>query len=201
MAEAGRASAFGISNTTPSLSFSFSSHSVASKAMAGASNLLKLLPTGTVIVFQFLSPLLSNNGDCHLANKFATGALLILCAASCAFSCFTDSFSGSDGKTYYGIATRSGMLVFGGHSSIDLSVHRLRFGDFIHAFFSVFVLAAVALLDTKTAVCYYPSLLRKEKALAVALPPVVGAISSFVFTVFPNKRRGIGYAEVPSTTK
>ncbi|CAN6451129.1 unnamed protein product [Victoria cruziana] len=172
MAEGGRVSGF-----------SSSPDNLASKTMAGASNLLKLLPTGTVIVFRFLSPLLTNNGDRHLANKFAAGALLILCAASCASSCFTDSFSGPDGRTYCGIATPGGMLVFGGLSSpVDLSTYRLRFGDFIHAFFSVFVLCVVALL----------------KALATALLPAVGAVSGFVFIIVPNKRSGIGHAEVPT---
>ncbi|XP_072968110.1 protein DMP2 isoform X2 [Typha angustifolia] len=81
------------------------SQSTADKAFKGVGNLIKVLPSGTVFIFQFLNPLLTSNGKCHTFNKFLTGALLILCGLSCFFSSFTDSYKGSDGKIYYGIAT------------------------------------------------------------------------------------------------
>ncbi|RLM92747.1 uncharacterized protein C2845_PM08G18510 [Panicum miliaceum] len=54
------------------------------KTLASVANLAKLLPTGTVLAFQSLSPSFTNRG----------------------------AFVGGDGKLYYGLATVKGFLVF-----------------------------------------------------------------------------------------
>ncbi|XXG54345.1 hypothetical protein AAC387_Pa03g2252 [Persea americana] len=59
----------------------------------------------------------------------------------------------------------------------------------------------VALFDSNTVGCYYSSFETEQKALLMALPPVVGAISSTVFVVFPNTRHGIGYPATQATAK
>lgn len=41
------------------------------RVFKGVGDLIKLLPSGTVFLFQFLSPLLTNNGQCHTVNKYA----------------------------------------------------------------------------------------------------------------------------------
>jgi hypothetical protein len=40
------------------------------KTFSGVGNLVKLLPTGTVFLFQYLSPVVTNNGHCNTINKY-----------------------------------------------------------------------------------------------------------------------------------
>ncbi|RWR76618.1 putative transmembrane protein [Cinnamomum micranthum f. kanehirae] len=161
----------------------------------GLANLIKLLPTGTLFIFQFLSPLVTNYGKCHTSNKYLTGILLFFCNFNCLFSCFTDSYKGTDGRNHYGVVTKDGLWSLSGSSdkSINLSQYKLRLGDFAHAFLSLMVFAVVALLTPNIVGCYYSSFESTQKTLLVVLPPVVGAISSTVFAVFPHMRHGIGY--------
>jgi hypothetical protein len=58
---------------------------------AALGDVIKLLPTGTVFLFQFCSPILSNYGQCHSYNKYLTAFLVGCCGLSCFFSTFTDS--------------------------------------------------------------------------------------------------------------
>ncbi|KAF5203799.1 hypothetical protein FRX31_006609 [Thalictrum thalictroides] len=161
------------------------------KTFSGVANLIKLLPTGTVFLFQFLNPVLTNNGNCHTVNKYLTGALLSVCGFSCCFSSFTDSYIDEDGVTHYGIATKNGIWPSSG--TTNSSAYKLRVGDFVHAVFSLLVFAVVVLLDPNTVECYYPSFESNQKMLLMVLPPVVGALSSSVFVMFPNNRHGLGY--------
>ncbi|CAK9161917.1 unnamed protein product [Ilex paraguariensis] len=85
--------------------------------------------------------------------------------------------------------------------SVDLSAYKLGFGDFVHAFFSLIVFSVVALLDNNTVHCYYHSFESTDKVLLLALPPVLGAISSSIFVMFSNKRNGVGYTLTPSTSR
>ncbi|XP_059648511.1 protein DMP2-like [Cornus florida] len=177
-------------------SSSSNSSSMTDKTLTGVGNLIKLLPTGTVFLFQFLNPVLTNNGKCHTVNKYLSGTLIALSGFSCCFSSFTDSYTDSNGDTHYGIATAKGLWPSEG--SVDLSKYKLRFADFVHAFFSLIVFAMVGLLDSNTVECFYPSFESNEKVLLMVLPPVIGAVSGSVFMIFPNKRHGIGY---PSSTQ
>uniref|UniRef100_A0A804MTH4 DUF679 domain membrane protein 2 n=4 Tax=Zea mays TaxID=4577 RepID=A0A804MTH4_MAIZE len=166
-------------------------------------DVLKLLPTATVIVYEVLNPIATNAGDCGGAAagyKVATGVLLGLSAFFCAFSTFTDSYVGADGKVKYGLVTPRGLLPFndggggGGAARRDFSRYRLGFPDFVHAAFAVAVFAAVSLLaDANTVACFYPSLRDQQKKVVMALPVVVGAVASVVFALFPSTRHGIGY--------
>ncbi|KAK9146793.1 hypothetical protein Sjap_006696 [Stephania japonica] len=165
---------------------------IGDRTINGVGSLIRVLPTGTVFLFQFLSPVLTNNGQCHTVNKYLTGTLVGLCGLSCFFSSFTDSFTDSDGVTHYGIATKNGLWPKPSDSK-DLSSYKLRAGDFVHAFFSLLVFGVLVLLDPNTLDCYYPSFESTQKMLLMALPPVVGTISSTVFVLFPNNRHGIGY--------
>ncbi|KAH0992406.1 hypothetical protein GBA52_003889 [Prunus armeniaca] len=99
------------------------------KTLTGAGNLIKLLPTGTVFLFQFLNPVFTNNGHCSTVNKYLSAIL------------------------------------------IGISV--------------------VSLLDTNSVRCFYPGFESTEKVLLQVLPPVIGAIASTVFVVFPNNAYGI----------
>ncbi|GMI72096.1 DUF679 domain membrane protein 2, Arabidopsis thaliana DUF679 domain membrane protein 2 [Hibiscus trionum] len=175
------------------------SNSVSEKTLTGLGNLIKLLPTGTVFVFQFLNPVLTNYGHCSHVNKVLTSILIALCGFSCVFSCFTDSFKDGNGKVRYGIVTVKGLWPYSSSSSIDLSKYKLRAGDFVHAFFSIIVFAVLSLLDSNTVQCFYPSFESTEKVLLMVLPPVIGAISASIFVVFPNKRHGIGYPSISAS--
>ncbi|WVZ17857.1 hypothetical protein V8G54_010839 [Vigna mungo] len=83
-----------LSLNTPSSSGSPpKSSGVTSSMLASVGNLIKLLPTGTIFVFHFLNPVLSNSGKCNASNK-------------CAFPSFTDSYAGSDKRRHYGIVKK-----------------------------------------------------------------------------------------------
>lgn len=182
---------------TSSSSSSSSSSSRKEKTLSGLGSLIKMLPTGTVFLFQFLSPVLSNNGSCKTVNKYLSGILLGVCGLSCFLSTFTDSYEDSNGTIHYGFATLKGLWPSSG-TSVDLSAYKLQFGDFVHATFSLLVFGVVALLDKNTTDCFYPSF--NSAVLLQALPPIIGAISGTVFTLFPNTRHGIGYPSSSSSS-
>jgi len=176
--------------------------SVADRALRGVADLIKLLPSGTVFLLQFLSPLVTNNGHCAAFNKVLSGALVALCGAFCAFSSFTDSYVGSDGRVYYGVVTPRGLRTFTPDpdaAARDLSAYRLRAGDFVHAALALLVFATIALLDADTVACLYPALELSERTMMAVLPPVVGGVAGYVFMVFPNNRHGVGYQPSPAT--
>ncbi|GKV39094.1 hypothetical protein SLEP1_g46908 [Rubroshorea leprosula] len=181
--------------SSSSSSSSSSKSSISNKTLSGVGNLIKLLPTGTVFLFQFLNPIVTNNGDCQTGiYKPLTVILLAVCAFSCAFACFTDSYKGSDGLTHYGMVTKNGLWPSPSSEHVNLSSYKLRFRDFVHAYFTVKVFAVVALLDGNTVHCFYPAEQKStEKILLKVLPPAIGTISGAVFMLFPNKRHGIGY--------
>ncbi|KAK9681533.1 hypothetical protein RND81_10G009100 [Saponaria officinalis] len=151
-------------------------------------------------MFQFLSPVLSNNGQCHRENKYLMAALLIICGLNCAFATFTDSHKDEEGNTRYGVVTVKGMwrpssrLKGAGHNNVDLSEYRVCFKDFMHAILGFLVFSVVAMLDSNTVDCFalnlegYP-----REGILKGLPIVVGGICSVIFVVFPSKRNGIGY--------
>ncbi|KAF7149746.1 hypothetical protein RHSIM_Rhsim02G0016100 [Rhododendron simsii] len=169
------------------------------KTLSGLGKLIKVLPTGTVFLFQFLSPVLTNEGDCkNNINKYLSAALLVGCGLSCFFSTFTDSYVDSAGTTHYGIATLTGLWPSSGTSSANLSSYKLKFADFVHAFFSLMVFAVVSLLDDNIKECFYPSF--NSAFLLQALPPVIGTISGALFTLFPYTRHGIGYPSSSSSS-
>ncbi|KAJ4815535.1 hypothetical protein LUZ62_028101 [Rhynchospora pubera] len=136
------------------------------KALKGAGNVVKLLPTGTGYAFQFLAPLLTNR-----------------------------TYVGIDKKLHYGIATWTGLwpLFDKNASALDFSSYKLKVRDFVHSFLALAVLAVLALLDTDSVSCFWPSMLNSQRILLKILPTVVGVLSTVVFMVFPNKRHGIGY--------
>ena len=167
----------------------------------GLGNLIKLLPTGTVFFYQFLNHVVSNNGDCKTINKYLTAILVGVCGFSCLFSSFTDSYVGDDGKTHYGVVTSKGIWPSTNSRNVNLSSYKLRFGDFVHAFFALLVFAVLVLLDQNTVGCFYPSSESLEKILLMVLPPVVGVVSSVVFMFFPDSRHGIGYSSTTNSSQ
>lgn len=175
-------------------------------ALSSASDLMKLLPTGTVLAFQALAPSFSNHGVCHAANRYLVLSLIGACAVSCVLLSFTDSLVGRDGKLYHGAATFWGFYPFNytgtreqreaAFDDEDLSRFRVTALDFVHAFFSALVFLAVALADASIQGCLFPDAGPDVRELLVNLPLGAGVLSSMVFMIFPTTRKSIGYTDM-----
>lgn len=177
------------------------------KTLASVANLAKLLPTGTALAFQSLSPSFTNRGACLPSNRYLTAALLYLCLVSCVFFSFTDSFVGTDGKLYYGLATVKGFLVFNYTGDEDdegdaerrrqvfkdLRRLRIRWVDYVHAGFSAVVFLTVAFGTAAVQSCFFPNAGENVNQMLINLPLGAGFFSTMVFLVFPTTRKGIDY--------
>ncbi|KAL5708431.1 Protein dmp4 [Ranunculus cassubicifolius] len=167
-----------------------------SQTFQSTAHLANLLPTGTVLTFQLLSPVFSNQGNCDPVSRFMTAALVALCGISCFFLSFSDSFRDGNGKICYGLATFRGLWVIDGSAKLPCDLdeeYRLRFIDFAHAFMSILVFAAVALFDQNVVDCFYPAPDQETKELLTSVPVGIGVICSMLFIAFPTKRHGIGF--------
>ncbi|XP_057538475.1 protein DMP4-like [Amaranthus tricolor] len=171
-----------------------------SQTFQSTAHLAKLLPTGTVMAFQLLAPIFTNQGDCDPVSRTITSILINICGLSSFLLSFTDCFKDDDGNIYYGFATINGLWVIDGSAKLPPQLaakYRLRFIDFLHAFMSVFVFAAIALFDKNTVQCFYPAPSRETQEILTALPIGIGVICSMLFVAFPTQRHGIGF---PLTT-
>ncbi|XWS55316.1 hypothetical protein CRYUN_Cryun10bG0164500 [Craigia yunnanensis] len=173
-----------------------------SQTLTSTANLANLLPTGTILAFQLLMPIFTNNGSCDSATRPMTLVLLVLLAFSCFLASFTDSVKSSDGQVYYGFATFKGMFLFdypdpSGSGLPDLSKYRIKFFDVVHAVLSVLVFGAVALKDKNVLNCFYPTPKHETQEVLNIAPVGIGLICSLLFVVFPTRRHGIGYPITP----
>ncbi|CAN8231492.1 unnamed protein product [Cochlearia groenlandica] len=159
-------------------------------------HLANLLPTGTVLAFQLLSPIFSNGGQCDLASKIMTSTLVAICAFSCFILSFTDSYKDKNGTICYGFATNRGLWIIDGSATLpqELSTkYKLRFIDFAHAFMSLLVFGAVVLFDRNAVNCFFPAPSAEALEVITALPVGVGVFCSMLFAIFPTRRNGIGF--------
>ncbi|XP_027348495.1 protein DMP4-like [Abrus precatorius] len=164
-------------------------------------HLSNLLPTGTVLSFQILSPIVTNQGNCDSVSKLMTATLVALCGASCFLLCFSDSFRDNKGNVCYGFATLRGFWVVDGSTTLPPELaakYRLRFIDFMHAVMAILVFAAIALFDQNVVNCLFPSPSDETQEVLTALPVVIGVLCSMLFVAFPTQRHGIGF---PLSTK
>ncbi|XWS19642.1 hypothetical protein CRYUN_Cryun31cG0033200 [Craigia yunnanensis] len=63
-----------------------------SQTFQSTAHLANLLPTGTVLAFQLLAPIFTNEGNCDSVCRSMTAGLIVLCGLSCFLTSFTDSF-------------------------------------------------------------------------------------------------------------
>jgi len=77
----------------------------------------------------------------------------------------------------------------------DLSRFRLRWLDYVHAFFSIVVFLALTFGDADIQRCLFPDAGLDAKELLVNLPLGAAVLSSLVFMTFPSSRKGIGYSD------
>ncbi|XP_043700320.1 protein DMP6-like [Telopea speciosissima] len=173
---------------------------VIGKTFRSTANLSNLLPTGTVLAFQILSPIFTNQGRCDKTSQSMTAGLVTLFAVSCFLSSFTDSFRDEKGTVRHGIATFRGLWVIDGSDTIspeEASEFRLKLVDFLHAFMSALVFAAVALLDQNVVNCFYPTPSDATREIITAIPVGIGMTGSMCFITFPTTRHGIGFPLSP----
>ncbi|XP_044443807.1 protein DMP3 [Triticum aestivum] len=179
------------------------------KVMSSAANLAQLLPTGTVLAYQALSPSFTNHGKCFSSNQWLTAALVIVLAVLCVLFSFTDSVLGRDKKLYYGIATLRGFNVFNFSDEEEklqwtpAEFRRLRIRplDFVRAVFTALVFLTVAFSDVGLQNCFFPNTGMNTQELFKNLPLGIAFLSSFVFMIFPTKRKGIGYSDTTPRQK
>lgn len=177
--------------------------SISQRALESTAHLANLLPTGTLLAFQLLIPIFTNNGSCDTATRPLTLILLALLAFSCFIACFTDSLKAADGQIYYGLATFKGLWVFDYQAALisglpsELNRYRIGFIDSVHAVLSVLVFVAVALRDKNVVNCLYPTPDHDTKQVLDVVPIGIGVICSLLFVVFPTRRHGIGFPVTP----
>ncbi|XP_074558215.1 protein DMP6-like [Curcuma longa] len=163
-----------------------------------AAHLANFLPTGTALAFHVLAPVLTDDGRCPApTDRAMTAALLLSCALSAFLLTFTDSFHDpATGHVRYGFATARGLLVIDGHAPPPPGLaarRRLAPVDFVHAFTTVLVFAAVAISDHNVVSCFRPNLSGDVGRAVAVVPMAVGFVASAVFVAFPTTRHGIGY--------
>ncbi|XAR59186.1 hypothetical protein NMG60_11014886 [Bertholletia excelsa] len=167
-----------------------------SQTFQSTAHLANLLPTGSVLAFQLLSPIFTNQGKCDSMSRSLTSGLVILCGLSCFCLSFTDSFKDKKGNICYGFATFHGLWVIDGSATLppeEAANYRLKFIDFMHAFMSIMVFAAVALFDQNVVSCFYPQPSDETQEILTSLPVGIGVVCSMLFIVFPTQRHGIGF--------
>ncbi|KAF3948068.1 hypothetical protein CMV_025885 [Castanea mollissima] len=169
------------------------------KTLSGLENLNRVLPTGTIFLYQLLSRVLTNYGQCSKTiYNYLTATLVGMGGLSCFITSFTDNYE-DNGKIHYGFATTKGKL-WPSPKDMTLPAKTLGFEDFVHGFLAVFVFVVVVCLDRNTVDCFYPLPESHHRASLEVLPQVVGAISSVVLLYFPNNRRGIGYLSLSKSS-
>ncbi|KAK7312829.1 hypothetical protein VNO77_36998 [Canavalia gladiata] len=167
------------------------------KAFKGTAHLSNLLPTGTVLIFQILSPAFTHQGQClTFRSKAMTIGLLSFCSLSCFLLSFTDSFRDERGKVRYGVASLNGLWVM--DASVRLPIdeaakYRLKFIDFFHAFMAILAFLAIALFDGSVVSCFVPMPSEQTKELLEVLPIGIGLLCSVLLVAFPGQRHGIGF--------
>ncbi|GLJ42811.1 hypothetical protein SUGI_0887660 [Cryptomeria japonica] len=182
----------GISKSATSSSTEATTSKVVNTTLSSASNITKILPTGILFLFQALSNLLSDNGDCITSNKvlvgIAVGILGIACFVLSLVDTFTDSYTG---KVHYGIATLNGLATVSKLKPSNLSNYKITLKGLFHAALAVAVFVVMALTDQNIVQCLYPSAESNIKKMYKALPVVMNAVSSALLVLFPSKRQGI----------
>ncbi|KAI5076928.1 hypothetical protein GOP47_0008993 [Adiantum capillus-veneris] len=166
-------------------------------SVKSAGHLTNLLPTGTLLFFQFLLPIMSNGGDCAGSGfsiyPVMTIILLIACGVWCFLLSFTDTVKGPNGKLYHGVATPCGLWLPARSAQVFAASRLSRFHlcplDFLHALLSLSVFTAVALFTPDVTACILPNSELIPTQLQNTLPLVVGFVASFLCILFPSPRR------------
>ncbi|TYG74320.1 hypothetical protein ES288_D04G173200v1 [Gossypium darwinii] len=150
------------------------------KTFKGTAVLSKLLPTGSALTFQILSPVLTNQGQCktQVCQNLMLG-LVAFCASLCFFLSFTDRLWVMDGPVELSIE--------------EANKYKVKLIDFFHALVSIMIFMALVLFDQNVVDCFGLKPSGDSNALLLMLLPAsIGAIGCLLFVSFPSKRHGIG---------
>ncbi|XP_043722238.1 protein DMP8-like [Telopea speciosissima] len=165
------------------------------KTLSKTSMLVNFLPTGTLLTFEIVLPSVSGDGLCSSVSTTMINVMMGLCALSCFFFHFTDSFRRPDGKVYFGFVTPKGLSVFKSVLGVEVPKderYKVGLTDFVHAVMSVMVVVAIAFSDHRVTDCLFPGHVKEMDEVMESFPLMVGIICSGLFLVFPNSRYGIG---------
>lgn len=163
------------------------------QAIRSVTHSINFLPTGTALLFQFLLPIVSQEGKCSSSptHKIMTEGLIAACALVSLLRPFTDVYTASDGAVYYGIATARGLWVplLPNRPARIAARYKLELRDFVHAILSLLVFAASSVFAPNVKTCFgythgLPALLQE------LLPVGIAIVASFIFMLFPSKRTG-----------
>ena len=78
---------------------------------------------------------------------------------------------------------------------------RLRPLDYVHAVVAAVVFLTVAFSDAGLQRCFFPNASNNTGELLKNLPLGMAFLSSFVYMIFPTKRKGIGYSDTTPRKK
>ncbi|TVU11952.1 hypothetical protein EJB05_45564, partial [Eragrostis curvula] len=167
-----------------------------------SSMLANFLPTGTILAFKTILPVVSDGDSCSTLRVVLLWTLLLSCAVCCCCSHFIDSFRASDGQVYYGLVRKRGLSLLRTGLGVEVprdDRYRRRCRDFVHAVLAVLIFAAVALADHRVYGCLIPGHSKKIHKVMENFPQLlVGAVCSVFFQMFPNLRCGIGCFLAPT---
>ncbi|XP_023633694.1 protein DMP7 isoform X1 [Capsella rubella] len=168
----------------------------ARKTFKGTTHLSNLLPTGSVMSFQIMCPVLTHQGQCPtITSRWLTCFLVFVCAISCFIFSFTDSIRDPNGKIRYGIATWTGLCVIDGSITLtdeEKAKYKLQILDFVHAIMSMLVFFAISMFDQNVTRCLFPVPSEETKEVLTSLPFIIGVFCGGFFLAFPTRRHGIG---------
>ncbi|KAG2620852.1 hypothetical protein PVAP13_3NG197300 [Panicum virgatum] len=178
--------------------------SVPERVLSVSANLLHLLPTGAVMVFQTLVPSFTNKGECqHRSNWWLSLCLVVILAFVCLISAFTDSFF-DGGKLYYGIATPWRLFIFNmNHLSHPerkqlanrhrLKARHLRWNDCLRGVVTAGVFVALAFNDLAIQNCFFPHPGFDAKQILKNMPLLVSVLSGSLLLPCQTRRNNIDF--------
>ncbi|KAF7129094.1 hypothetical protein RHSIM_Rhsim10G0037500 [Rhododendron simsii] len=162
--------------------------------------MVNFLPTSTLLTFETLVPTFYRSGAaCDRVTTLMLTALLTLCALSCFFFHFTDSFS-VGGRVYCGFITPWGLVAFNpGIDEPKDPKYKLGVADVVHAVMSALVFLAIAFSDRRVSGCLYPGHEKEiDEVMSQGFLLIIGIVCSALFLVFHKDRHGIGFLEAPA---
>lgn len=171
-------------------------------------NLLALLPTGTYLAFATIVPIITNNGNCNLAEKIVAGVFVFVFAFLCTFTTFTDSLAAGDGRVWYGVVTKTGLWNPFFASSDLLNVtgwtftgggtkYTLKLADFYIAILSLISFLSLTLLSTDLQACYYSGI---NPTVVKSIPLPVNFLVGIALSFAPPSRHSVGFAFAVTTS-
>ncbi|XP_066342438.1 protein DMP3-like [Miscanthus floridulus] len=164
-----------------------------------SANLLLLLPAGTVLAFQALAAIFTNQGSCHPSNWWLALGLVTFLTATCIFFALTDSITDAKGNVYHGVALPGRLYIFNAtrqeraETAGGIKKRRLKAVDWVHGLFMAVAFVTIAGSDVGLQNWFFPRADEDTKQLLKKLPLGMAILSSFIFMIFPPSRKGIGF--------